>query len=67
MYAIYEINPGTLKTRRVERWKSTTFKTIELAIDHIGNVHTWERDPDGYDAADVFTKAGEVFSVERVK
>ncbi len=68
MYAIYEMNAATLGKSRV--FPCQTFADFDQAETYLENtvgVVLFEQDPDGHDAADVFTTLGQVFSVERLK
>lgn len=65
MYAVFEMTHPSVPRSRV--MADMTFASLTEAVDYFTEAGGFaEVDPDGYDAADVFTKGGQVLTVEPI-
>jgi hypothetical protein len=65
MYAVFEMTQPSFRKARV--MADVTFASLTEAVDYFNGAGGFaEVDPDGYDAADVLTKGGQVLTVEPI-
>jgi hypothetical protein len=62
MYGFYEI-AGITKSRA---FNGAIFDTITDALESVATITVYAEQDEAHDAADVFTKFGQAFSIERV-